>query len=198
VFPIAWLYAQLFKNDVDAAAGNFFVHNSSRESFQCNLLRYLDDYSRELTSGTSAALLHSQNLNHLGSYLVEIKTNNACLCCMLEKCSKVLDCGHAICNGCIRILGQESPTAKHAFLLHSCPFCGGDNQRASFQMMPPTAGVRALSLDGGGIKGIIPLVILRALDKELASFRAPICEYFDFVAGTSAGKRSSPHGRQVS
>jgi hypothetical protein len=53
--------------------------------------------------------------------------------------------------------------------------------------MPPTAGVRALSLDGGGVKGIIPLVVLQSLEKELMFLDVPLHEHFDFVAGTSAG-----------
>ncbi|MEM7551921.1 MAG: patatin-like phospholipase family protein [Bacteroidota bacterium] len=51
--------------------------------------------------------------------------------------------------------------------------------------------VRILSLDGGGIRGIIPGVILAALEKELKvkSGRedASISEYVDLVAGTSTG-----------
>jgi len=41
-----------------------------------------------------------------------------------------------------------------------------------------------LSIDGGGIRGIIPLCILREI--ELQTKKLP-CELFDFVAGTSTG-----------
>jgi patatin-like phospholipase/acyl hydrolase len=44
--------------------------------------------------------------------------------------------------------------------------------------------MRALSLDGGGFRGIIPAYWLRYLDDRL---ERPILEYFDILAGTSAG-----------
>lgn len=44
--------------------------------------------------------------------------------------------------------------------------------------------MKILSLDGGGIKGIIPALILEKLEKET---QKPICELFDLIAGTSTG-----------
>lgn len=51
---------------------------------------------------------------------------------------------------------------------------------------------KVLSLDGGGIRGIITLEILAALEQQLAqrlgkgaAFR--LCDYFDYVGGTSTG-----------
>lgn len=50
--------------------------------------------------------------------------------------------------------------------------------------------IRILSLDGGGIRGIIPGVILNYLEKKLQTLdnsNLKIGDYFDFVAGTSTG-----------
>lgn len=51
--------------------------------------------------------------------------------------------------------------------------------------------IRILSLDGGGIRGIIPGIVLSYLEDELKKRtrnpRASIGQYFDFVAGTSTG-----------
>lgn len=44
--------------------------------------------------------------------------------------------------------------------------------------------LQLLSLDGGGIKGIVLCSILRAIEKEL---NGPIQKYFDWIAGTSTG-----------
>ncbi|HYX15769.1 MAG TPA: patatin-like phospholipase family protein [Nostoc sp.] len=41
-----------------------------------------------------------------------------------------------------------------------------------------------LSIDGGGIKGIVPAMILAAIEDKTGK---PICELFDFIAGTSTG-----------
>lgn len=51
--------------------------------------------------------------------------------------------------------------------------------------------IRILSLDGGGIRGIIPATILSYIEDQLkeksGNSNASIAEYFDFIAGTSSG-----------
>ncbi|QCK16257.1 patatin-like phospholipase family protein [Mangrovivirga cuniculi] len=51
--------------------------------------------------------------------------------------------------------------------------------------------VRILSIDGGGIRGIIPGLILARLEeklqKESGNTDAKLADYFDFMAGTSTG-----------
>ncbi len=51
--------------------------------------------------------------------------------------------------------------------------------------------LRILSIDGGGIRGIIPAVILANLEQRLQSWSgdpaAKLSDYFDFFAGTSTG-----------
>lgn len=41
-----------------------------------------------------------------------------------------------------------------------------------------------LSIDGGGIRGVIPAVVLKTLENKLP---APLYRYFDLIAGTSTG-----------
>lgn len=43
---------------------------------------------------------------------------------------------------------------------------------------------KILSIDGGGIRGILPGMILAQIEKRT---QKPICELFDFIAGTSTG-----------
>ncbi|MCB0397703.1 MAG: patatin-like phospholipase family protein, partial [Flavobacteriales bacterium] len=51
--------------------------------------------------------------------------------------------------------------------------------------------IRILSIDGGGIRGILPGQILVALEKKLQikskNEKARIADYFDLIAGTSTG-----------
>ena len=51
--------------------------------------------------------------------------------------------------------------------------------------------VRILSIDGGGIRGILPGTILTYIEEQLRNKTgnpdAKIGEYFDFIAGTSTG-----------
>ncbi|KAI8542176.1 hypothetical protein RHMOL_Rhmol08G0118500 [Rhododendron molle] len=60
------------------------------------------------------------------------------------------------------------------------------------QIRPPTYGnlVTILSIDGGGIRGIIPGVVLSYLEsqlQELDGADARLADYFDVVSGTSTG-----------
>ncbi|KAI8552340.1 hypothetical protein RHMOL_Rhmol06G0259000 [Rhododendron molle] len=57
---------------------------------------------------------------------------------------------------------------------------------------PPTYGDRItiLSIDGGGIRGIIPRVMLSYLESQLQRLDGPnarLADYFDVVTGTSTG-----------
>ncbi|XP_071686733.1 patatin-like protein 2 isoform X2 [Rutidosis leptorrhynchoides] len=59
-------------------------------------------------------------------------------------------------------------------------------------LQPPTYGnlITILSIDGGGVRGIIPSVILEFLETELQKVdgeKARIADYFDVIAGTSTG-----------
>ncbi len=50
---------------------------------------------------------------------------------------------------------------------------------------------RILSIDGGGIRGIIPGMVIKYLEEKIQSKtgneNARIADYFDFFAGTSTG-----------
>ncbi|CAL9234281.1 unnamed protein product [Arabidopsis halleri] len=59
-------------------------------------------------------------------------------------------------------------------------------------LQPPTYGnlITILSIDGGGIRGIIPATILSFLESELQKLDgegARLADYFDVIAGTSTG-----------
>ena len=43
---------------------------------------------------------------------------------------------------------------------------------------------RVLSLDGGGIRGIIPALVIAHLERQMS---APASELFDLIVGTSTG-----------
>ncbi|XP_028808749.1 patatin-like protein 2 [Neltuma alba] len=49
--------------------------------------------------------------------------------------------------------------------------------------------VTILSIDGGGVRGLIPAILLQFLETELQKYEknARIVDYFDVIAGTSTG-----------
>ncbi|KAK2445572.1 patatin protein [Trifolium repens] len=65
-------------------------------------------------------------------------------------------------------------------------------QSSLLQIQPPTYGnlVTILSIDGGGIRGIIPATILEFLESQLQQMdgeSARLADYFDVITGTSTG-----------
>lgn len=55
------------------------------------------------------------------------------------------------------------------------------------KIKPPTAGPRILSIDGGGIRGVVILEFFRLL-QELLGSAIPLRELFDQAFGTSSGE----------
>ncbi|CAN6381527.1 unnamed protein product [Urochloa humidicola] len=68
----------------------------------------------------------------------------------------------------------------------------GDAELPTPRLPPPRFGERitVLSIDGGGIRGLIPSVVLASLEQELQNLdgkNARMADYFDVIAGTSTG-----------
>ena len=55
------------------------------------------------------------------------------------------------------------------------------------QLKPKYAGVRVLTLDGGGVRGIVELAILAQIERRVA-LGVPVRDLFDLIVGTSTGK----------
>jgi patatin-like phospholipase/acyl hydrolase len=72
--------------------------------------------------------------------------------------------------------------------MSACGLCGDYTHNGShqIQLRPRCAGARVLTLDGGGIRGIVELAVLRSLEKGVG-LGIQISELFDLVVGTSTG-----------
>ncbi|KAF2199844.1 FabD/lysophospholipase-like protein, partial [Delitschia confertaspora ATCC 74209] len=141
----------------------------------------------ESRSDLGALHLHTEKLKSLWPRFSFFKSSKSCFACLMFMPEKVFDCGHAICNTCVRRFGRKSGTEKHSFLLPSCPLCGQSHSNVIFRLIPPTAGIRVLCLDGGGIRGVVSLTFLQHFERELYNLGCPLREFFDYVCGTSAG-----------
>ncbi|PVH95991.1 FabD/lysophospholipase-like protein, partial [Periconia macrospinosa] len=145
-------------------------------------------YERD-PDGQSADRQHQRLLDSLAPHLADIKSFRSCFCCLMSTPEKVFECGHAICNVCVRRFGQHSRHNKHVFHIAACLLCGREQpaKKTLFYLIPPTAGIRILSLDGGGIRGVIPLTFLAHLEHEYKHLGCSFHDFFDYVCGTSAG-----------
>lgn len=136
----------------------------------------------------TSAELHRETLASHRQLLKNLRSETTCFVCLGRGPERGLPCGHAICEICIQVFGH--PNEPYTFLINECFLCGTNFPSFKIRIKPPTTGIRLLSIDGGGIRGVIPLSILIELEdtiSRLAGFHCPIQENFDLVYGTSSG-----------
>ena len=68
--------------------------------------------------------------------------------------------------------------------LHHNAADGQFQTRWPISVKPTEAGIRVLTLDGGGIRGIVELTILQQIERALG-VGLPIQAFFDIIVGTS-------------
>ncbi|KAM0227446.1 hypothetical protein ACHAP5_012176 [Fusarium lateritium] len=116
-------------------------------------------------------------------------TQRTCLSCLSNTPTNMLPCKpqeHGVCEDCIKRC-NPSTGEESLIQMSSCPLgCSFTSTPWSIRVKPRTAGTRILALDGGGIRGIIELVILSKIEKEVG-LGIRIQELFDLVIGTSTG-----------
>jgi len=184
------VFAALYENQCLQAIQEYSAHISTHQKFMADLKRQFRELFNQLESGQTAADLHCQSLHEVKPYVERLQVNQFCLCCLFNTPEKVLDCGHAICDNCIRLFGSPGRFERYRYAIFYCLLCQKPNT-TEFSMLPPTAGIRILTIDGGGIRGIIPLTILAQLERDLSFLGIPIWDFFDFVVGTSSGNNFS-------
>jgi hypothetical protein len=149
-----------------------------------------------------AAEVHRENIAELrllkGSLCMskgmiehDIRSTTVCYGCFFGRPEYQLPCNHVICEYCIKDF-DETPKedqypgwATH----HSCIICEASDSGWPYRipLKPDLARVRVLSLDGGGIRGIVELTILQRLE-NLIDLGIPLGQFFDLMVGTSAGR----------
>ncbi|KAH2268521.1 hypothetical protein KXW02_002538 [Aspergillus fumigatus] len=97
----------------------------------------------------------------------------------------ILPCEHAICDICVQIFGARSQGAEYHFELRSCPLCLARFSCIA-RVLPPTKWLTILTLDGGGVRGVVTLGFLAALEERIGGSRG-LREAFDLNLGTSVG-----------
>jgi hypothetical protein len=123
----------------------------------------------------------------------KIKTYRSCLACLQRRPEYKYPCDHMICENCCIELGQRGDCDRDLFTFTNCPFCKLTCSMR-IRVKPATAGVRLLSIDGGGVRAVIPIQFLRALEQAL-DLDIPVQEHFDLSYGTSSGKTIQPTTR---
>lgn len=133
--------------------------------------------------------LHIEYLNQFFESVgpaASICSHATCFCCLMDVPEHPLPCGHVLCTACIKAYGR---TSKASVFMPCCPLHREATKwarSALIKFKPTGAGVRVLSLDGGGIRGVVQLEVLHAIEQCLGGHIA-VQSFFDLIVGTGTG-----------
>jgi hypothetical protein len=154
------------------------AHCLSVEHQMCELSRTLQ---RE---DTTSSHLRTEILKAHSPRWFPLRTNKTCLRCLRRRPEHPQPCGHSLCDACVMMLGRDNPGAEYCFNITTCFLCQSD-MNFTARLKPPSAGVRILSIDGGGTRGAIPWESICLLQSIVG--KLPLRELFDLKVGTSSG-----------
>ncbi|KAM7212335.1 hypothetical protein V8F06_012271 [Rhypophila decipiens] len=160
------------------------------------------DSARNTTEEDLVAQMHQHNMHKFYEQVegsLSYISHSVCLCCLRALPEHPLQCGHVLCTPCVKTYGNLElrlaglTSIQHGQVsLNRCPLHSPNKkgfevtEPRTIQVKPEGAGVRILCLDGGGIRGIVELEVLRYLERYLGG-ELPIQSFFDLIVGTSTG-----------
>ncbi|KAJ5100808.1 hypothetical protein N7456_006860 [Penicillium angulare] len=151
--------------------------------FSDTVMSHFTGLFESIDLGKTSATLRRLTLKEFSQRWGGLYSTTSCFICLNRAPEHMLACRHAMCDNCVVIFGSKSPTAEYHYNVTECPLCACKTELAVRQI-PPTKGPNILTLDGGGIRGLVQLGLLRSFEKRVgASFIRSI----DYCAGTSVG-----------
>ncbi|KAL8770679.1 MAG: hypothetical protein Q9209_003747 [Squamulea sp. 1 TL-2023] len=179
------VFARLYQKPCLRAFEQVYQRVSVAEKRTLMIRTYLTDlFATMQSSMIPAADVHRRNLRTLTIPWEQIHSNRTCLYCLRRRPEDPLSCGHTVCEACIRIFGKSQTDIDYRYQMDACLLCGSG--ALTVILKPPTAGISILSIDGGGVRGAVPLEFLRMLQETLGD-DCPIQDLFDLAFGTSSG-----------
>jgi hypothetical protein len=110
-------------------------------------------------------LLRETALQEFLPFWKMIQSNKTCMTCLQAVPDHILQCGHSYCPQCAQEFGKPSEYFEYGWTMDHCILCAASWQEQGhlFQLHPRCAGVRLLTLDGGGVRGIVEIMLLERL-----------------------------------
>lgn len=153
-----------------------------KQCIKPNIIGIRFEYERLATrieQGCDPASIHRQVLTQVGDLGKD--TISPCWSCFTRTPTRLLTCGHRLCNHCVRVYCYSS---EHSYFnLPDCLLCGRKNPELIY-LKPSVAGLRILRLSGGVRDATDISHILKSLR---SSTRAPLYEHFDVVLSSGIG-----------
>ncbi|MAD81884.1 MAG: hypothetical protein CL912_02880 [Deltaproteobacteria bacterium] len=194
VFNPSEVFRVMYYQVCVAAISDFATSTNSSGEVICGKIeaQMIQMFSFMKFEGNSAAILRLQCLREDSGSWQLLKSNVDCFICLQRKPEHITECGHGLCDFCIRIPNFSKPMKgrEYCYEIDNCPQC---QREIHFQArtLPPTCRIRFLGIDGGGSRGIVSLGFIEAL-REALGLNYPVQENFDYAIGTSSG-RLDPH-----
>ncbi|KFY02563.1 hypothetical protein O988_02062 [Pseudogymnoascus sp. VKM F-3808] len=173
-------------------AGLFKDQDSKYLALPSGIIKMIEDRLVEmfevLSCGEMTAVeMHRELLAGFNAETLSIRSDVTCLVCVRRLLqNNILSCGHGVCQFCVRAFCEKTPQNPWLFKMDYCIFCHLPTDGAIVKDLPPTAAVRVLTFDGGGVRVLVGLQKLQLVEDAVA-LEFPIQENFDFMVGPSAG-----------
>ncbi|KAI8710253.1 PNPLA domain-containing protein [Fusarium sp. LHS14.1] len=130
---------------------------------------------------------HRQQLARMSTFLASVYSNETCLGCITRRPRYRLQCGHLVCQNCIRAFYQVDDSDPWVFKSDACHICAVPTPNLSIRLAPDTCRARVLSIDGGGIRGAAPIGFLKTIQDAIGIPHYDVQRNFDIMFGTSSG-----------
>ncbi|CAG7978423.1 unnamed protein product [Penicillium olsonii] len=132
----------------------------------------------------TAVEVRKHQLTSQSGWLCRIRSNRICVYCLFQAAQHVLGCGHTLCDRCAHIFGTPTAGLEYQFTIQGCIYCLYQRPLVA-SILPPTMSPSVLAIDGGGVRGVIPLEFLLLVQEHLQPCR--IQDVVDLSLGTSSG-----------
>lgn len=139
----------------------------------------------------SSAEIHRENLEQFEDHWHSIRSDRTCFTCLRRRPQYNLHCGHCVCQTCVTNFGDQSRDDPWDFKVRRCFLCKVVPPREMVvKVPPPTAGAGVLCIDGGGVRGVIPLELMKRIRDRIG---LPIAfqKFFKLAFGVSSGQFAS-------
>ncbi|KAL2801854.1 patatin-like phospholipase [Aspergillus granulosus] len=137
------------------------------------------------TSTKTSVELQRETLMSLSHELGKIQSHTICLYCLVRCAQHCQRCHHSICDHCAQVFGSPASNVEYQFTLSMCLLCLS-RDKLVVDVLPPTMTPTILAIDGGGVRGVIPLEYLILIQESLGR-DCKLCDLVDLSVGPSSG-----------